>query len=206
MVGSIVAAAAGYLLGAIPTADIVSRVAGRPGQVRNEGTGNPGAANTTKVLGVGPGVAVAVGDVAKAFVAGRVGGRVAGDAGVHVAATAAVIGHCAPPWPGVDGGKGVAASVGQVLASFPAYLPIDMAVATATWSVGSQADRARTAAAVASATWVGSAVLWWRRGWPNLWGPRPTGALPTAAAVSATVIAWRFRGATEVPDVVAADR
>jgi glycerol-3-phosphate acyltransferase PlsY len=50
---------------------------------------------------------------------------------------------------------------------------------------------------LSSGAWIGGAILWWRRGWPNLWGPRPTVALPLAAGASSAVILYRF--ATAAP-------
>jgi glycerol-3-phosphate acyltransferase PlsY len=98
-------------------------------------------------------------------------------------------------WNGFRGGKGVAASVGQCLATFPAYFPIDLAVAAATASSSRWRQRAFAATAVSSACWVLGALVWWRRGWPNLWGPRPSAALPVAAAASSAVIVRRFAAA-----------
>ena len=34
--------------------------------------------------------------------------------------------------------------------------------------------------------------LWWRKGWPNGWGPAPTAALPVSAALSSAVIMYKF--------------
>ena len=88
-----------------------------------------------------------------------------------MAGTAAVVGHCFPVWKRFRGGKGVAVSLGQCVATFPAYVPVDLAVA---WGVGKWSGRALPGTAVASATWVAAGTLWtWRR-WPNLWGPPPT--------------------------------
>jgi hypothetical protein len=56
--------------------------------------------------------------------------------------------------------------------------------------------RTFTANTVASVTWVLAATLWWRRRWPNLWGPPPTVGLPVAALASSAVIYDRFRRAT----------
>lgn len=70
-------------------------------------------------------------DIAKGAVASRIGRRLAGDIGQHVAGVAAVVGHCYPVTKDFRGGKGVGCSVGQCLATFPAYLPIDVAVAAA---------------------------------------------------------------------------
>ncbi len=191
--GVAAAAAAGYGAGLVPSADVAARLA-RGGQVdlREHGSGNPGGANAAAVLGLRWGYAVMAADIAKGAVAARVGRRVAGDAGQHVAAVAAVVGHCYPVTKQFRGGKGVGCSVGQCLATLPAYLPVDLAVATAV-AAGPWRQRAFAATAVSSAVWVTAATLWWRRGWPNAWGGTPTVALPLAAAASSAVIFQRFR-------------
>jgi glycerol-3-phosphate acyltransferase PlsY len=187
------AATAGYLAGTVPSADVATRLAtGGDTDLREAGSGNPGAANAIKVLGPGWGYGVMAADVAKGAAACAVGRRVAGDTGAHVAGTAAVVGHCFPVWNGFRGGKGVAASAGQCLATFPAYTPIDLGVAAVTASSARWKQRAFAATAVASACWVGGAALWWRRGWPNLWGPAPSAGLPAAAAASSAVILYKF--------------
>jgi acyl phosphate:glycerol-3-phosphate acyltransferase len=135
---------------------------------------------------------VLVADVAKGAVACAAGRRVAGDTGAHVAGTAAVVGHCFPAWNRFRGGKGVATSAGVCLATFPAYTPVDLAVAAATSVSRRWRRRAFSTTAVASAAWIGGGLLWWRRRWPNAWGPKPTGALPAAAAASSAVILYRF--------------
>jgi glycerol-3-phosphate acyltransferase PlsY len=190
------AAAVGYLLGTIPTADIVAhRATGGAIDVRQVGTGNPGAANTAAQIGAAAGVAVFLGDAGKGVVATAVGAAVAGPLGAHVAGTSAVVGHCYPVWSGFRGGKGVATSVGQCFATFPAYFPIDAGIALATVASRRWRQRAFAATMVSSVCWVIGALVWWRRGWPNLWGPRPTVALPLAAATSSLVMAQRFLAA-----------
>ncbi|MEL6891018.1 MAG: glycerol-3-phosphate acyltransferase [Actinomycetota bacterium] len=191
-----VALVAGYLLGTFPTADIVARRAGH--DLRNEGSGNPGGANAMKVVGTSAGVQVMGGDIAKGAAASMLGGALAGPAAAHLAGTAAVAGHCHPIWNGGRGGKGVAASVGQCLATFPAYFPIDAAIATATAAVPAWKQRAFAATAVSSACWVVGGVVWWRTGWRNLWGPRPTVTLPVSAALSSALIIERFLAAGPV--------
>ena len=190
------AAALGYAAGTFPSADVATRLA-TTGDVdlRAAGSGNPGAANAMKVLGPAWGYGVMVADITKAAGAAAVGRRFAGGTGAHVAGTAAVVGHCWPAWNGFRGGKGVAASVGQCLATFPAYFPIDLAVAGLTSASPRWKQRAYAATAVASACWVAGGIVWWRRRWPNLWGPPPTPALPLAAAASSAVILDRFRRA-----------
>ena len=190
------AAALGYAAGTIPSADLAARAATRGDvDLRAAGSGNPGAANAMKVLGARWGYAVMAADIAKAAAAAAAGRRLAGATGAHVAGTAAVVGHCWPVWNGFRGGKGVAASVGQCLATFPAYFPIDLAVAGLTSASPGWRRRAYAATAVASGCWVAGGVVWWRRRWPNLWGPAPSPALPLAAAASSAVILDRFRRA-----------
>ena len=80
-----------YLLGTFPTAVLVGRHEGH--DVTSEGSGNPGAANASKVLGARWGAGVMAADIVKAAVAARAGQRLAGGIGGHVAGTAAVVGH-----------------------------------------------------------------------------------------------------------------
>ena len=190
------AALLGYLIGTFPTADIVARRAsGGTVDLRRSGSGNPGGANALKLLGAKVGYTIMAGDVAKGALASGVGAIVAGPAGAHLAGSASVIGHCFPVWTGFRGGKGVAASVGQCLATFPAYFPVDLAVAAITVSNPRWKQRAFTATLASSAAWVVGGLVWWRRQWPNLWGPRPSPGLPLAALVSSAVIAYRFASA-----------
>lgn len=185
------AAAFGYFAGTLPSADLAARLATRGAiDLRQAGSANPGGANASAVLGPRWGYPVMAADVIKAAIACRVGGRLAGSAGAHVAGTAAVVGHCYPVWNGFRGGKGVACSAGQCLATFPAYFPIDLAVAAIT-AARPWRRRAFTATAVASTTWVLAGLVWWRRRLPNAWGPQPGPHLPVAAAASSAVVLHR---------------
>lgn len=198
------AASLGYLVGTFPTADLVSRRAvGGPVDLRATGSGNPGAANAIGVLGKRAGYTVLAVDIAKGAVASGLGALVAGPVGAHSAATASVVGHCLPVWNGGKGGKGVAPSVGQCLATFPAYFPLDLAVAAATAASPRWRQRAFAATIVSSVCWVMGGLLWWRKRWPNLWGPAPTLALPLASLVSSAMIASKFAIARRPPGVAA---
>src|SRR3954452_4046094 len=190
------AIAVGYLAGTLPSADLATRLAtGGATDLRVAGSGNPGAANAVKVLGPRWGYAVMAADIGKGAAAAGIGRRVAGASGANAAGTAAVFGHCWPVWNGFRGGKGVATSVGQCVATFPAYTPIDLTIALVTSISPRWKQRAYAATVVASACWVGGAAVWAWRGWPNLWGPRPTKALPVAAAATSAVILSRFAAA-----------
>lgn len=181
------------------TADVVARRA-RGIDLRNEGSGNPGAANALGVLGPRAGLAVLGGDLAKGVVASGLGGLLAGPVGARFAGTAAVIGHCHPANQGFRGGKGVATSAGQCLATFPAYFPIDVAVAAATAAVPVWKQRAFTATVVSSACWVVGSTVWWIGGRPNAWGGRAGMSLPLSALLSSVVILERFVAAGDRPD------
>jgi len=196
------AAASGYLFGSAPVADTATRLAkGGSTDLRLVGSGNPGAANAMSALGKGWGYGILVADIGKGALACVAGRRLAGDVGAHLGGTAAVIGHCFPVWSWWKGGKGAATSSGQCLATFPAYFPIDLGVAVA---VAKWRQRALPATATASAGWGGGGLVWWGKGWPNAWGPRPTAALPVAAAASSAVIFSRFWAARGWQDRVAA--
>jgi glycerol-3-phosphate acyltransferase PlsY len=188
----------GYLLGTFPTADAVARRAsGGEVDLRSEGSGNPGTANAMNVLGARAGAIVLAGDIGKGALACGIGSVVAGPAGAHLAGTASVAGHCYPVWTGFRGGKGVATSVGQCLATFPAYFPIDVTVAVGTVVLPGWKQRAFAATLVSSVCWVAGGLLWWRRGWRNAWGPSPTSLLPLAAAGTSAMIAHRFIAADQ---------
>ncbi len=195
------AVGAGYLLGTFSTADLVAKRAGRGVDLRSAGSGNPGGANALKLLGARAGVTVMAGDIAKGALACGAGAVLAGPTGAHLAGTASVAGHCYPVWNGFKGGKGVAASVGQCFATFPAYFPIDVVVAAATMSVPAWKQRAFAATLTSSVCWVIGGVVWWAKGWRNLWGPKPTVMLPISALMSSAIIVQRFVAAGNPADI-----
>src|SRR5215207_7437471 len=152
MLRVLASAAAGYLIGTVPCADTVARLAsGGTADLRAAGTGNPGAVNAMHVLGTAWGSSILAADAGKGVLACAVGRRLAGPAGAHTAGTAALVGHCFPVWNGFRGGKGVAVSLGHCTATFPAYLPFDLGVA---WGVGKLTGRTFPGTWVASVTWV----------------------------------------------------
>jgi glycerol-3-phosphate acyltransferase PlsY len=186
------AAIAGYLLGTLPSADLTGRaVAGGSIDLRREGSGNPGGMNAMRLLGRRIGLVVVAADIAKGTIACALGGRLAGGDGAHLAGVASVAGHCYPPRSGRRGGKGIATSFGQCIATFPAYAPIDVAVAALAAKAAGSGRPALVSVAVSSAGWVGAGLVWSRRGLPNLWGPRPTSALPLANAATTILLASR---------------
>jgi glycerol-3-phosphate acyltransferase PlsY len=184
------AAAAGYVLGTMPSADLASRAATRGNvDIRREGSGNPGAINTANVLGKKWGAAVLVADAAKGAAAGGLGRLIAGDAGAYAAATGAVAGHIAPAWNGFHGGKGVATCLGACAAVFPGYFPAAIAVTAAGAAVTRDAERAMQLSLVSA---LGASAIWWLGRLPNAWGPKPSPALPVAVSAITGMVLAKF--------------
>jgi len=187
------AAGVGYVLGTFPTAVLATRAATRGSvDIRATGSGNPGGLNTAQVVGRLWGGAVMLIDAGKGLGAGLLGWAIAGPTGAYAGATAAIVGHIWPVWTRFRGGKGVATSAGTVLAVFPIFFPLDVAVAAAGALV--LRDTRRTIQA-STTVWIAASVVWWLADLPNLWGPHPTVALPISQTVGAACILVKFYAA-----------
>jgi acyl phosphate:glycerol-3-phosphate acyltransferase len=101
----------GFLAGSIPWGVIIAKQRGV--DIRNKGSGNIGATNVARVLGIADGLLVLFLDATKGWLVSLMAARFDGDPWV-VAATgfAAVLGHCFSPWLRGKGGKGVATALG----------------------------------------------------------------------------------------------
>jgi len=107
-----------YLLGSIPTALLVGKI-GYKIDIREHGSGNLGATNSFRVLGVKAGIIVTLGDILKGTVATLI--PLLFDADVYRLAIGivAVIGHTYPIFAKFKGGKAVATSGGIILGINP---------------------------------------------------------------------------------------
>ena len=92
----------------------------RGADLRGSGSGNPGATNAARAMGVQVGVMVGVLDVAKGFAPVMFFNRYGEPCG-EVAGIAAVLGHVTSPLLKGKGGKGVATSLGAILAIEPLW-------------------------------------------------------------------------------------
>ena len=108
-----------YLLGSVPFGVYAGRVIAGV-DVRRFGSGNTGATNVMRVLGAKPAILVLLLDVVKgagAVVIGRV--ILGGEVLPLACGLVAVAGHNWSPFLRFQGGKGVAATLGVVLAGHP---------------------------------------------------------------------------------------
>lgn len=105
-----------YLLGSLSSAIIVCRLMGLP-DPRGEGSGNPGATNVMRIGGKKAAAITFFGDFLKGFIPVYLA-KWWGLPPLLVALTglAAFLGHLYPAFFGFKGGKGVATSVGVLLA------------------------------------------------------------------------------------------
>ena len=115
-----------YLLGAVPFSVLFSRGMLHK-DVRRYGSGNPGTSNMTRAFGIKYGLLVLLFDMAKGFGAVYLGQWIMGPLGAYLGALCAVVGHNWPIYLKFKGGKGVATTVGVMLAFVPYITLIAMA-------------------------------------------------------------------------------
>jgi glycerol-3-phosphate acyltransferase PlsY len=125
----------GYLLGSIPFGLIFTWLSGA-GDVRKVGSGNIGATNVLRTGKRWAAAATLVSDAGKGVAAVLIARRIWGDDAATIAALGAILGHLFPLWLGFKGGKGVATTLGVLLALF--------------WPVG----------LITAALWLLAALIW----------------------------------------------
>lgn len=109
-----------YLIGAIPTGVILTRLSGAE-DIRKVGSGNIGATNVYRTAGRKLGILTLVGDVLKGalpVLAISLSGRFSPEV-VAMTAVAAFVGHCYPIYLRFQGGKGIATALGIFLVLSP---------------------------------------------------------------------------------------
>ncbi len=120
MAGDAILVAVAYLLGAVPFGLLVARRRGGV-DLRRVGSGNFGATNVLRAVGRGAAALTLLGDIGKGAAAVAIGRLVgAPPAVLALVGLAAVLGHVFPVTLGFHGGKGVATTLGVVLAAMPA--------------------------------------------------------------------------------------
>src|ERR1700704_4665323 len=111
----------GYLLGSVPFAYVLARRRGI--DLRHAGSGNLGATNVLRTVGVGAAVIVMLLDVLKGSAAVLAAQAITTGAAAPVAAgLASILGHIYPVWLRFRGGKGVATAAGAFALLAPVAL------------------------------------------------------------------------------------
>ena len=127
----------GYAIGNISFGYILGRI--KKTDLKTHGSGNIGATNSLRVLGVSAGLITLIFDVLKAVIAGALAflvfsnlPSVPEDLSIKLlmayAGFGAVIGHIFPVYLKFIGGKGIATALGLMIVAFPAVIPICVAV------------------------------------------------------------------------------
>jgi glycerol-3-phosphate acyltransferase PlsY len=121
LVKVIISLITGYIFGSIPNAVIIAKI--KKVNIRNIGSGNPGAGNVAREIGKIWGILVFVLDVLKAIIPMLIADKIlllslfwAGITGL-----CAVIGHCYSLFLHFKGGKGAASSGGVMIYLFPKF-------------------------------------------------------------------------------------
>ncbi len=106
-----------YLISALPSAYILAKLQGK--NIFELGSGNMGAMNTFRNLGIASGIAVLVIDIAKGYLAVKLAALIAEGDTVYLAAIAVTLGHAFSVYVGFRGGKALSSSFGVLLALDP---------------------------------------------------------------------------------------
>jgi glycerol-3-phosphate acyltransferase PlsY len=119
---------ASYFIGAIPTGVVLAwAFSGK--DIRQEGSGNIGATNVTRVLGKKLGALTLVGDLLKGFLPVWVGSYLVSSLNVVcLMGCAAFLGHLFPVYLKFKGGKGVATALGVFLYLSPIVILVEIIV------------------------------------------------------------------------------
>jgi len=123
----VASALAGYLLGSINSAVIISRAKGK--DIRTVGSGNAGATNILRTFGKGAAGLVFLIDILKGVAAVLLGRALAGEYGGYLAGFLAVIGHNFPLYFGFKGGKGIVTSLAVMVTVAPTEALTAMVIA-----------------------------------------------------------------------------
>ena len=123
----ILAGVIGYLMGNISSGYLVSKAYGLR-DIRKHGSGNSGTTNVLRTLGWLPSVLTLTGDCLKGYLACLIGRALGGDLGMLIGGFCAILGHDFPAFMGFRGGKGIATSLGLIIAINPMMAVAELVV------------------------------------------------------------------------------
>lgn len=147
---------ASFLIGSIPFGAIIAGLKGI--DIRKVGSGNIGATNVMRSMGKAPAVLTLLGDMLKGTVVVLLAQRLTGNSGLSgIMGLAAIIGHDFSIFQRFRGGKGVATSLGVLLA----YSPITALITALLWlTVALVTRRSSLGALIAFAVLPVNIFLW----------------------------------------------
>jgi glycerol-3-phosphate acyltransferase PlsY len=174
----------GYLVGAVPTAIWIARMWGL--DLRDGGTGNPGANNARRLGGYRLAILVLAVEMAKGAAAVSAGLALNDDGGAVAAALGAVTGNVYNVWLRFRGGKGLGITAGVLLGLWPLMLPIAL-LSLILFSALTRSTGKGTLAALALL--VSGAVVWDRLGLDPVWGVSDRDLLLITAVGISVVVA-----------------
>ena len=125
--GHLLCMAAGYLLGSVNTAIILSRIK-YGADIRDSGSGNAGMTNVLRTYGAGSAGVTLLGDAAKTLVSYIIGTLLLGIRGAYFACFMCVVGHIFPLYYKFQGGKGIVCAGMMILLLNPLAFLIILAV------------------------------------------------------------------------------
>ena len=170
-------AVAGYLIGSISSAVIVSRLMGLP-DPRQAGSGNPGATNVLRLGNKLAAASTLISDILKGAIPVLITNTLTADPiAVTLAGAGAFSGHLFPLFFGFKGGKGVATALGVFSAINP-FIALSLAL---TWLSIAIIFRFSSLAAIISSV---SAPLW-------AWWFDSSDVYILLAFALATILVWR---------------
>ncbi len=177
---------AGYCVGSISFGLLVVRRL-RGLDLRETGSGNPGATNALRSAGRGPALAVLLLDIVKGAVPILLGQRI-GVAGPVLGATAVatVIGHMYPLFHRFRGGKGVATTAGALAAIRPELLLASGVVFALVLGVTRYVSLASLVGVTAFPVTASVGLARGELGPDEIW-------IPLAATLIAVLVVWRHR-------------
>lgn len=170
------AAIVSYAIGSLSPADYAAKHRGV--DLHSAGSGNPGATNVGRLMGLRVGIVVGCIDVVKGFIPTWYFFRF-GDPAGQVAGLAAVLGHITSPLLHGRGGKGVATSLGAILA---VYWPWALLVVIAFLIGYKVTHRVGVGSVFGSLLLVPVALIWFQGWWDFAF-----------AAGLAVLVLWRHR-------------
>ena len=117
-----------FILGSVPFGYLIGKYIYNV-DIRSRGSGNIGATNVLRILGVIPGLTVFATDVLKGAIPVLIGRAMGLPRELFFLAGAlSILGHCFSPFLGFKGGKGVSSTYGMMLAFDPVVAIISLLV------------------------------------------------------------------------------